>query len=147
MLLRRLHPLKKNGLIHSSQGILLLNLKIHRKVRKDQSVQKVACCNFCQKSIIYQGEPLTYRDPEDQERTQHPRKTKSVEKIKDQPTQLDEDEGEKPKEFENKFIFAPKNSVDFQLEADILSLENKAPFNYMDLVITLKISRLKCVNY
>jgi len=48
-----------------------------------------------------------------------------VEKIKDQPTQVDEEEHEKTREYENKFTFEPKNLEDWQIEVDLLSLENK----------------------
>jgi chromosome segregation ATPase len=71
------------------------------------------------------GEPLTYRGSDEQEKAQPPRKTRSVDKLKDQPTQVDEEEYEKTREYENKFIFVAKNSEDLQIELDVLSIENK----------------------
>lgn len=68
---------------------------------------------------------MTYRGSDEQEKAQPPRKTRSVDKLKDQPTQVDEEEYEKTREYENKFIFVPKNSEDLQIELDVLSIENK----------------------
>ena len=79
--------------------------------------------NYCKNFIL--GEPLTYRGSDEQEKAQPPRKTRSVDKLKDQPTQVDEEEYEKTREYENKFIFVPKNSEDLQIELDVLSIENK----------------------